>query len=68
MSVPSTDAADQSDGLRERLTREPEISRQAVSAEAASKKVMELNSAEEEADKGGREKRTYGRTPDGTGG
>ncbi|EON60830.1 phosphatidylethanolamine N-methyltransferase [Coniosporium apollinis CBS 100218] len=66
MSVSSTDAADQSDGLRERLTREPEISRQAVSAEAASKKVMELNSAEEEADKGGREKRTYGRTPDGT--
>jgi hypothetical protein len=52
--------------LRERLPQRPSKPQQAKSPEAAKEAVTELNSAEEnQTDQ--KEKRTYGRTPDGTG-
>jgi phosphatidylethanolamine N-methyltransferase len=49
--------------LRERNTSK---SQQTTSAEAAKQAVAELNAAEAKREDG-QEKRTYGRTPDGTG-
>ncbi len=48
--------------LRERPSAKP---MQMRDSDAAKKKVLELN--EQEDGKGEREKKTYGRTPDGTG-
>jgi hypothetical protein len=52
--------------LRERLPQNPSKSHQTASAEAAKQTVAELNAAEAKR-QDGQEKRTYGRTPDGTG-
>lgn len=50
--------------LRDRLTGQPDLSRKASSTESAKRTVKELNKAQEsEAEK---ERKTYGRTPDGT--
>ena len=54
--------------LRERLSNKPEKPRKAISIEAAKEVVKELNNAEDKHnDSKSKEKRTYGRTPDGTG-
>jgi phosphatidylethanolamine N-methyltransferase len=54
--------------LRERLSHKPEKPRKAISIEAAKEVVKELNNAEDKHnDSKSKEKRTYGRTPDGTG-
>ncbi|PSK59269.1 Phosphatidylethanolamine N-methyltransferase [Elsinoe australis] len=52
--------------LRERLHREPAKPREATSTENAQSTVQELNKKEETSSKRDEEKRTYGRTPDGT--
>lgn len=53
--------------LRRRLPEQPTVPRQAASVDAARQMVVDLNNAEEEADKSDKDKRTYGRTPNGTG-
>lgn len=53
--------------LRHRLPQQPQVPRQAESSDAARNAVMELNAAEERADTDERDKKTYGRTPDGRG-
>lgn len=52
--------------LRERLPQNAPRPQQTSSPEAAKQAVAGLNAAEAEREDG-REKRTYGRTPDGTG-
>jgi len=52
--------------LRERLPPNPSKSQQTTPAEAAKQAVADLNAAEAKREDG-QEKRTYGRTPDGTG-
>jgi len=52
--------------LRERLPQNPSKPQQTTSIEAAKQVVAELNAAEAKREDGP-EKRTYGRTPDGTG-
>ncbi|KAF4549147.1 Phosphatidylethanolamine N-methyltransferase [Elsinoe fawcettii] len=52
--------------LRERLPNDPSKPRQASSPEDARTTVQELNKDEEHSKKRDEEKRTYGRTPDGT--
>lgn len=53
--------------LRQRLAKQPSVPQHADSENAAHEMVMELNAQEEKLDKHGGERRTYGRTPDGTG-
>ena len=53
--------------LRQRLPQQPEKPQHAKTVDQARKTVMELNAQEEKADKDESEKRTFGRTPDGTG-
>lgn len=53
--------------LRQRLPQQPAKPQQAKTVEAARKAVVELNAAEENANKDESEKRTFGRTADGTG-
>lgn len=53
--------------LRQRLPQHPAKPQQANTVDEARKAVVELNAAEERADKDESEKRTYGRTADGTG-
>lgn len=52
-------------GLRERLPQQPDAPQKATSVETAQDAVRQLNSQEEGKDE--KDKRTYGRTPDGTG-
>ena len=53
--------------LRKRLPERPEKPQQAKNADEARQVVVDLNTAEEKADKEDSEKRTFGRTADGTG-
>jgi len=55
--------------LRERLPLQPVTPRKAVSIDTAKNVVAELNKTEEgeSSDGKSKEKRTYGRTPDGIG-
>lgn len=66
---PSDENGANASELRERLPQNPERPQKAVSIEAAKNVVSELNNDAAEDDKDGKtkEKRTYGRTPDGTG-
>ena len=57
----------ESNELRQRLPQRPEIPQRAGSEGTAKQVVVELNSAEETADKSEKDKKTFGRTPDGTG-
>jgi len=67
MDSPDKHSSDVSE-LRERLPNKPEKPCKAVSIDAAKEVVKELNNAEDKHnDKKSKEKRTYGRTPDGTG-
>jgi hypothetical protein len=65
MAPPDANGPDGSQ-LRERLPQNPEKSKQTTSTESAKQAVADLNAAEAKREDG-REKRTYGRTPDGTG-
>lgn len=54
--------------LRVRYLNNPEKPRKAISTEAAKEVVKELNNAKDKRnDNKSKEKRTYGRTPGGTG-
>ena len=53
--------------LRHRLPQQPAKPQQARTVDEARKAVVELNAAEDSADKDESEKRTFGRTADGTG-
>lgn len=52
--------------LRQRLPDDPAIPQKAESTETAQETVFQLNTQEEQSSKKDSEKRTYGRTPDGT--
>jgi len=52
--------------VRQRLAQQPAIPQQAVEADAK-QTVSDLNATEEHSTKAEDKKRTYGRTPDGTG-
>lgn len=54
-------------GLRERLPQKPDEPIQAESLDAAQDAVKQLNEQEAKGDKEEKHKKTYGRTPDGTG-
>ena len=54
-------------GIRERLPKSPEAPQHAESVQAAQDVVKSLNEQEAKHDKGEKEKKTFGRTPDGTG-
>lgn len=59
--APGIDAS----GLRERLPQKPEVPQKADSAETAQDTVKQLNDQQSKLDE--KEKKTFGRTPDGTG-
>ena len=54
-------------GLRERLPQKPDAPVKAESIETAQDAVKQLNQQEQREDKLEKDKKTYGRTPDGTG-
>lgn len=66
---PPDESVSNASELRERLPQNPEKPRKAVSIDAAKNVVSELNDAEAKGSTDGRakEKRTYGRTPEGIG-
>ena len=67
MDPPDTYSSDVSE-LRERLSNKPQKPSKAVSIKTAKEIVKDLNNAEDKHnDNKSKEKRTYGRTPDGTG-
>jgi len=53
--------------LRQRLPQNPAVPEQAKSVEAAKEVVKQMNDEEDKTDKEDLEKKTFGRTPDGTG-
>ena len=55
------------EGLRARLQNSPSQSQQTSSASVARETVMAMNSEEARDTPDDRSKKTYGRTPDGTG-
>lgn len=55
------------DGLRERLPHRPESPVKAENADVAQEAVQVLNEQEAGQEKDEKDKKTYGRTPDGTG-
>jgi len=67
MSASSRDAGTDPQDLRKRLPQQPSTPQQADSSEAARDVVRSLNDAQEESGVDEKAKRTYGRTPDGTG-
>ena len=54
-------------GLRERLPQNPEAPQKAASEQTAQEAVRSLNDSEAKEDKAEKDKRTFGRTLDGTG-
>ena len=54
-------------GIRERLRRSPEAPQYAESVETAQDAVKTLNDQQAAQDTDEKEKKTFGRTPDGTG-
>ena len=54
-------------GIRNRPSKSPEAPLHAESAETAQDAVKALNEQEAKQDKDEKEKKTFGRTPDGTG-
>lgn len=55
------------DGLRERLPSQPEAPIKAANADSAQDAVKILNEQEASEEKDEKDKKTFGRTPDGTG-
>ncbi|GAM88569.1 hypothetical protein ANO11243_066030 [Dothideomycetidae sp. 11243] len=66
MSSSAVDGVGGSDTLRERLPNDSFKPRKATSPESAQSTVLQLNKAEAISTKRDEEKKTYGRTPDGT--
>lgn len=56
-----------SNELRQRLPQQPAVPQIAASSDEARQAVIDLNAAEGKAGKAEEKKRTYGRTPNGTG-
>jgi phosphatidylethanolamine N-methyltransferase len=54
-------------GLRERLTQQSDAPQKASSSETAHETVRALNEQEAKGDKDEKDRKTFGRTPDGTG-
>lgn len=67
MSQPNGHPGIDASGLRERLPQRPDLPQKAESVETAQQAVHELNEQEKNDDKGEEHKKTFGRTPDGTG-
>ena len=67
MSEASGSAGIDASGLRERLPQQTDAPLKAESADAAQDAVRQLNQQEQSQDKDEKEKKTYGRTSDGTG-
>ena len=67
MSQPNGTPGIDASGLRERLPQNPDRPQKAESVETAQKAVQQLNEQESKENKAEKEKKTYGRTPDGTG-
>ena len=67
MSQPDGAPGIDASGLRERLPQRPEAPQKAESVETAQDAVKQLNEQESKQDKDEKEKKTFGRTPDGTG-
>lgn len=61
--APGVDAS----GLRERLPKKPDSPVQAESVETAQDAVKQLNDQEAKGNKDEKERKTFGRTSDGTG-
>lgn len=61
--APGVDAS----GLRERLPKKPDSPVKALSVETAQDAVKQLNDQEAKENKDEKERKTFGRTPDGTG-
>ncbi|KAI7502933.1 Phosphatidylethanolamine [Hortaea werneckii] len=66
MSQPNGTPGFDASGLRERLPQRPEASQKAESVETAQDAVKQLNEQESKLNKDDKEKKTFGRTPDGT--
>lgn len=67
MSEPGGTSGVDASSLRERLPRNPDTPQKAESVETAQHAVQQLNEQEQKEDKDEAEKKTFGRTPDGTG-
>ena len=67
MSQPNGTPGFDASGLRERLPQRPEAPQKAESVETAQDAVKQLNEQEPKQNKDDKEKKTFGRTPDGTG-
>ena len=67
MSEPNGTPGVDASGLRERLPNKPDAPQKAESVETAQDAVRALNDKEAKEDKDEKDKRTFGRTPDGTG-
>lgn len=67
MSEPNGHAGVDASGLRERLPNKPEKPQKAESLETAEEAVRALNQQEAANGKEEKDKKTFGRTPDGTG-
>lgn len=67
MSQPNGMPGIDTSGLRERLPQNPDTPQKAESVETAQEAVKQLNEQEQHEAKDEKEKKTYGRTPDGTG-
>ncbi|KAI6812091.1 Phosphatidylethanolamine, partial [Hortaea werneckii] len=66
MSQPNGTPGFDASGLRERLPQRPEAPQKAESVETAQDAVKQLNEQESKQNKDDKEKKTFGRTPDGT--
>ena len=67
MSQPNGTPGIDASGLRERLPQNPDRPQKADSVETAQKTVQQLNEQEAKGNKDEKDKKTYGRTLDGTG-
>lgn len=67
MSTADADDSLERSELRERHRSTSSTSQARYASADARRKVLELNQAEEDSNKDEKDKRTYGRTPNGTG-
>jgi len=67
MSKEAGEAGVDASGLRERLPQQPETPQKAESTETAQEAVRTLNEDESRKGKDDKDKKAYGRTPDGIG-
>lgn len=67
MSQPNGTPGIDASQLQEKLPQNPDAPQKAESVESAQEAVSRLNEQESKGDKQEKDKKTYGRTPDGTG-